>query len=181
MLALRARSAGAIRALAIPLAVLTVVVAAPAAHAAGATVEVFGGWQDLQFSRQSLGNAVAGREGTAIFGADLMLNLSGLGLGASIDKTVSGTAEPWAGSLMAGFITDMLPIRIELLGELGRRGGAFGDVFNSDGATVVGLRPGVSFGLAAVPLRIGASGLVRWNTSGGSPDYGIVGRVGVDL
>ncbi len=164
---------------------MLVAVATPAAaHAASLTVEGYGGWQHLQLSRQSVGSAIGGSEGTGLFGGDLLLDLGGLGLGVALDKTVSGDAQPWAGSIMAGFLPELLGVRLELLGEMGRRARDFGDIFDSPGATFLGLRPGVSFRLAASPLRIGVGGLVRWPTSNGefgSPDYSILGRIGFEF
>lgn len=158
---------------------------APAARADSVTLEAIGGWQNLQPSTTSVGNAIAGREGTGIVGADLLANLGGLGLGVGVDKTVSGSAQPWAGSLMAGFLIDLpLSLRIDALGEIGRRAGVFGDLFHSTGVTFLGLRPGISFLLGPSPVRLGVSGLVRWPTgsgASGSPDYAIVGRIGLDL
>jgi hypothetical protein len=149
-------------------------------------LEGFGGWQDLRLSTQSVGNAVGGREGTAMVGGDVLLDLSGLGLGVLVDKTVSGDfGQPWAGSILAGFLLDLLPsLRLEALGEVGRRGRDFGDIFDSDGQTFLGVRPGVSVRLVPSMLRLGVTGIVRWPTSNGdfgSPDYGIVGKVGIEL
>lgn len=159
--------------------------AAPAARADSLTLEAIGGWQNLQPSSTSVGNAIAGREGTAIVGGDALANLGGLGLGLGVDKTVSGSAQPWAGSLMAGLLIDLpLSLRIDALGEIGRRAGAFGDLFHSSGVAFLGLRPGVSFRLGPSAVRLGVTGLVRWPTgsgASGSPDYGIVGRVGLEL
>ncbi len=159
--------------------------AAPDARADSLTLEAIGGWQNLQPSSTSVGNAIAGREGTAIVGGDVLANLGGLGLGLGVDKTVSGSAQPWAGSLMAGLLIDLpLSLRIDALGEIGRRAGAFGDLFHSTGVTFLGLRPGVSFRLGSSAVRLGVTGLVRWPTgsgASGSPDYGIVGRVGLEL
>ena len=167
------------------LLVLAAVAVAPAARAdISLNVEGFGGWQNLQLSRQSLGNAVGGSEGTAILGGDLLLVLGGLGAGVAVDKTVSGTAQPWAGSLMGGLLFDLPLLRIEALGEIGRRGRDFGNLFDSGGATFVGLRPGVSLHIPASPFRLGVTGLVRWPTSNGdigSPDFGIVGKIGFEL
>jgi hypothetical protein len=163
---------------------LVAVVAAPLARAASLTVEGYGGWQHLELSRQSVGDAIGGSEGTALFGGDLLLDLGGLGLGLAVDKTVSGDAQPWAGSIVAGVLPELLGIRLELLGEVGRRARDFGDIFDSPGATFLGLRPGVSFALAGSPLRLGVTGLVRWPTSNseiGSPDYGFIGRIGFDV
>lgn len=148
-------------------------------------IEGFGGWQNLQLSRGSVGQAISGDEGTAIVGGDLLLRGGLLGVGVLVDKTVNGNAQPWAGSILAGFLIDPLPaLRVELLGELGRRARDFGDLFSSTGSTMLGLRPGVSFRLAAMPIRLGVSGIVRWPWSGGdvgSPDYGFVGRVGFEF
>ncbi len=137
---------------------------------------------NLHPSTTSVGNAIGGREGTAIVGGDVLAGLGGLGLGLAVDKTVSGSARPWAGSVMAGLLIDLpLSLRIDALGEIGRRAHDFDDLLHSSGATFVGLRPGVSFQLGSSPVRLGVTGLARWPTSGGSigsPDYGIVGRVG---
>lgn len=168
------------------LLVLAALVMAPAARAdMSLGVEAFGGWQNLHLSTQSVANAAGGTEGTAILGGDALLNLGGLGAGVALDKTVSGAGQPWAGSIMAGFLYDFpLGLRLEALGEIGRRGRDFGDVFGSSGATFLGLRPGVSFRIPVSPLRLGVTGLVRWPTSNsdiGSPDFGIVGRIGFEL
>jgi hypothetical protein len=171
--------------LSLALVALVAAAAAPARADISLGVEGFAGWQHLHLSTQSLGNAASGSEGTVILGADALLDLSGLGVGIAIDKTASGSAQPWAGSIMGGFLFDLLlGIRIEALGEIGRRGRDFGNVFDSGGAAFLGLRPGVSFRLPVTPLRVGVTGLVRWPTSNGdigSPDFGIVGRVGFEL
>jgi len=165
------------------LAALTVAPAARADISLGA--EAFGAWQNVHLSNQSVGNAVSGTEGTAILGGDVLLDLAGLGVGVAIDKTVSGTAQPWAGSIMAGFLYGFpLGLRLEALGEIGRRGRDFGDVFDSSGATFVGLRPGISVRIPVSPIRLGVTALFRWPTSNGdigSPDFGIVGRIGFEL
>jgi len=153
---------------------------------ASLTVEGLAGWQHLELHNpaQQVANAINGSEGTAILGGDLLLDLGGLGLGVAVDKTVSGTAQPWAGSIVAGFLPDILLFRLELLGEIGRRATDFGDLFASKGSTFLGLRPGLSFRLAALPIRLGVNGIVRWPTSNGdfgSPDFGLVGKVGFEL
>ena len=108
-----------------------------------------------------------------------------LGLGVAVDKTVSGNfGQPWSGSLLAGFIVPVVVVRLEVLGELGRRAADFGDIFSSPGQTFVGIRPGVRFRLVPTPLNIGAAAIIRWNTSNGdfgSPDYGLVARVGFEF
>ncbi len=162
---------------------LGILVSAQAARADSLDIEAIGGWQNLQPSSTSVGNAIAGREGTSIVGGDVLLHLGGLGLGVGADKTMSGSARPWAGSLMAGLLVDLpLSLRVDALGEIGRRAPGFDDLLHSSGATFLGLRPGVSFRLGQSPVRLGLTGLVRWPTSGsfGSPDYGIVGRVGFE-
>jgi len=170
------------------LVALLALVAAPAARATplSLNIEGFGGWQHLELHNpaQQVANAINGSEGTAIVGGDVLLDLTGLGVGVAVDKAVSGNAQPWAGSIMAGFLPDLMLLRLELLGEVGRRARDFGDLFSSNGSTFIGLRPGVSFRLAALPVRLGVTGLVRWPTSNGdigSPDYGIVGKVGFEL
>ncbi len=168
----------------LPLAVLAF--AAPAHAASSVEIDGFAGWQNLRPNASSVANAASGREGTAIVGADILGRIEGFGIGVSVDKTTNGrTGQPWAGSVLAGFLIDPLPsLRLEALGELGRRATMFGDMFTSTGQTFVGVRPGVSFRLLPSPVRIGVEGLVRWNTSGGSfsnPDYGIVGKLGVEF
>ena len=157
-------------------------VASPArAQMPNFTVEAFGGWQNLQLATGSVGNALGGSEGTGIVGADVMAGFGLLGIGAVVDKTVSGGRQPWAGALMAGALIPASVLRVELMGELGRRGSDFGNLFDSGGQTFVGFRPGVSLRMALTPLVVGVSGIVRWQTSGGdfgSPDYGIVARIG---
>jgi hypothetical protein len=168
---------------------LSCLIAAPRARAdvtgSSLTVEALGGWQHLQATRESLAGAVAGDVGTTIFGGDLLAKMGLFGIGLSLDKAVSGDVKPWDGSIMAGVLIDVLPsLRLEALGEIGRRSIEFKDMFGSDGATFVGLRPGVSVRLLPAPIRIGVTGLVRWPTSDsdfGSPDYGIIGRVGFEL
>jgi hypothetical protein len=152
------------------------------------TLEAYGGWQHLNINNAatSVANATTGNEGTAIIGGDVLAKLTLFGIGLTLDKTVSGNGgQPWAGALLAGVVLDLLPsLRIEGLGEAGRLGRDFGDMFGSNGAWFLGLRPGVSFRLLPTPLRFGISGLVRWPTSGGdigSPNYGIVGRIGLEL
>jgi hypothetical protein len=166
---------------------LVALAAAPDARAqlASFTVEGFGGYQNLQLSANSAVNAAKGNEGTGILGADVLAGIAGFGVGAVVDKVVSGNGgQPWAGALLAGVLVPLSVVRIELLGELGRRSGPsgdFGDLFQSGGRTFLGFRPGVSFRLVPTAIVLGVSGDVRWDTSGGdigSPDYAIVARVG---
>ncbi len=176
------------------LAVCTVALAAlasavPARADSSLTIEALGGLQSLRRPQVSqAGAAEFVRDGTGVIGATALARLEGFGLGVGVDKTLnSGGPEPWAGFVMAGFLIDPLPsLRLEALGELGRRGAStFGDIFSSDkGQTFVGLRPGVSFRLLPSPIRIGVTGIVRWPTSGselGNPDFGLVGRVGFEF
>jgi hypothetical protein len=168
-------------------ALLAALAAAPDARAQAGTftVEGFGGYQNLQLSTTSVTNAAKGNEGTGILGVDVLAGVGGLGIGAVVDKVVSGSGgQPWAGALLAGVLVPLTVVRIEILGELGRRASDFGDLFQSPGQTFVGFRPGVSFRFAPTPIVIGASGVVRWPTSGGdfgSPDYAIVARVGFGI
>lgn len=174
------------------IAALLILAAAPAARAADGSrrdgslgVNFLGGWQNLEPSRVGVGDAVAGREGTTILGGDVLARLGNLGLGVAADKTVSGSVQPWSGSLVAGVLVDLpLSLRIDALGEMGRRGAEFNDLFSKGGFTFVGLRPGASVRLASSRMRVGLTGLVRWTTSDGktgSPDYGLLGRVGLEL
>jgi hypothetical protein len=165
------------------LALVAALAAAPAVARAEpwtASLEAFGGWQNLQLSTASVGNALNGDEGTAIVGGDFLAGTGLLGIGALIDKTVSGTAQPWAGSVMLGVLVPLTAVRLEVMGELGQRARDFGDIFGN-GETFVGVRPGISFRFAPTPIIIGVSGVGRWNTSGGSGDYGIVGRIGFGI
>jgi hypothetical protein len=169
-------------------ALLAALTAAPDAQAqlgTSFTVEGFGGYQNLRPSGDSITNAARGNEGTGILGADVLAGIGGFGVGAVVDKVVSGNnGKPWAGALMAGILVPLTVVRLELLGELGRRSGLSGDLdelFKSGGRTFVGVRPGVSFRLAPTAIVLGVSGDVRWDTTGGdvgSPDYAIVARVG---
>jgi hypothetical protein len=167
------------------LAAIACLAAAPSLSRAQAVlVEGYGGYQGLRGI--SVGSATnASHEGTGLLGGDVLLELGGLGLGVAVDKTVSGNfGQPWSGSLIAGFIVPVAVIRLEVLGELGRRAADFGDIFSSPGQTFVGIRPGVRFRLVPTPLNIGAAAIIRWNTSGGdfgSPDYGLVARVGFEF
>jgi hypothetical protein len=149
-----------------------------------ATIEAFGGYQNLD-PKNIGGVGDLSSQGTAIVGGDILAGLGGFGVGAVVDKTVSGRNQPWAGALMAGVLIPLTVVRIELMGELGRRGlNDFGDLFRERGQTFVGFRPGVSFRFAPTPIVIGVSGIARWPTSGGdfgSPDYGIVGRIGFGI
>lgn len=170
-------------------ALVALTVAVPARADSSLTIEALGGIQSFrrpQISQTGVANFV--RDATGLVGGTALARLEGFGLGVGVDKTLnSGGPEPWAGWVMAGFLIDPLPsFRIEALGELGRRGGtSFGDMFSSDkGSTFVGLRPGVSFRLLPSPIRIGVSGVVRWPTSNGefgNPDFGLVGRLGIEL
>ncbi len=167
------------------LATIACLAAAPStSRAQSVLVEGYGGYQGLRgISVSSATNA--SHEGTALVGGDILLEVGGLGLGAAVDKTVSGSfGQPWAGSLLAGFIVPVAIVRLELLGELGRRASDFSDIFNSPGQTFVGVRPGVRFRFVPTPLNIGAEAIIRWPTSHGdfgSPDYGLVARVGFEF
>jgi len=155
---------------------------APVALAADLTLEGFAGWQHLQALPSTLARPVNGK---ATVGGDILEKFSLFGLGLSLDKTVSDSARPWAGSVMLGLLFDLLPnLRLEALGEVGRYGSSFGAMFGSNGQTFLGFRPTVSFRLFPTPVRFGVATLIRWPTSGsnlGSPNYGFVGKVGIEL
>ncbi len=167
------------------------VAATPAARAAdfggdSLTIEGYAGWQNLNINSpaNSIANAVNGNEGTALIGGDILAKISLLGIGLLLDKTTNSSG-PWSGGLLLGVVFDVLPsFRLEGLGEGGRVGSSFGDMFTSSGGWFVGLRPGVSFRLLPTPIRFGVSGLVRWpesNGSLGSANWGIIGRVGFEI
>ena len=159
----------------------------PAARAdTTGTIEGFGGWHNVQVSQTTAGGTTsASGQGTALVGGGAMVRLSGIGIGFTVDKTVSGSYKPWAGAVQLGLLFDPLPsLRLDALGEFGRYGADFGDMFNSNGQWFLGLRPGVSFRLLPSPIRLGIAVPIRWATSGGSfgsPDWGFVGRVGFEF
>lgn len=165
---------------------LVAVAAAPSAHAdTSLTLEGFGGWQNVRRSTTFAGTSHHGYEGTSIAGGDALVDFGGLALGLSVDDAAGGASRPWAGSILGGVVLDVLPsLRLEALGEIGRRATSFHELFVSDGASFVGLRPGVSIRLWPSSVRLGVSGIARWATStpeGRSPTYGIVGRIGIDF
>ena len=171
------------------LAVATLV-ATPVARAADVTgnsftLEGYAGWQSLNVNNGVNGAVNSATENNAVVGGDLLFKASLFGLGLSLDKGLSGDVIPWAGSIMAGLIFDLLPsLRLEALGEVGRYGRDFEGMFNSSGQTFVGLRPGLSFRLLPSPIRLGVTVPVRWRTTGsdfGSPDWGIVGKIGLEF
>ena len=133
----------------------------------------------------SLAGAVNGSEGTAIVGGDLLFKATLFGLGVALDKTVSGSVQPWAGSMMAGLVFNVLPsLRLEALGEVAAEEGTSATCSARRAQTFLGVRPGISFRLLPSPIRFGVSALLRWPSSGGdigSPDYRFVGRVGIEL
>ncbi len=149
------------------------------------TLEGFGGWQNLNVNSGATGAVSSASSSNALVGGDLLFKTSVLGLGVAVDRGIGGDTQAWDGSIMLGLLFDILPsLRLEALGEAGRRGNDVADWFKSAGQTFLGLRPGVSFRLLPTPVRFGVSALIRWPTSGssfGSPDYGFIGRVGVEL
>ena len=90
-------------------AMLAALTAAPDAQAqlgTSFTVEGFGGYQNLRPNLSSATNAARGNEGTGILGADVLAGIGGFGVGAVVDKVVSGNnGQPWAGALMAGLLS----------------------------------------------------------------------------
>lgn len=161
--------------------------AAPARADSSLTVEALGGFQSYRHPATQAGAADFVRDATGLLGGTALARLDGFGFGVGVDKTFnSGGPEPWAGWIMAGALIDPLPsLRVEILGELGRRGGgSFDDIFRSGASTFIGFRPGVSFRLLPSPIRVGISGFSRWPTSNGefgNPDLGLVGRVGIEF
>jgi hypothetical protein len=172
---------------------VTAVLAAPSARAADVTgssftIEGYGGWRSLNVNNGVSGAASSTSESNAVIGGDLLFKGGLFGIGLALDKGLSGSVEPWHGSVLLGLVFDLLPsLRLEALGEIGRRGAEFGDMFNSNGQTFVGLRPGVSFRLLPSPVRLGVAVPVRWITSGtstsdfSSPDWGIIGKIGFEF
>jgi hypothetical protein len=106
-------------------------------------------------------------------GADLLLNLNGLELGAIADVTFGNdTASQTAIGGLAGAAIAVGPAKLDLLAEAG--GHRFGNFTkNPDIVTAsssnewlfyVGLRPGLSFRLGG-PLSLGVWAFVRWDVS----------------
>ena len=162
---------------------------APPARAAdlsgsSVTLEGFIGWQHLNIPAGSSAAASGLNADNAILGGDLLLKSSVFGIGAVVDKSLQSNG-PWDGTVMAGLVFDVLPsLRLEALAEGGRRGLDVSDWFKDSGRWIVGVRPGASFRLMPTPVRFGVTVPIRWQTSGGdvgSPDYGFVGKVGIEL
>jgi hypothetical protein len=153
--------------------------AASAAHAQSVSIEAFGGWQNLRV----VSDLALVNEDTGIVGGDVLGVAGPLALGLLVDRTVR-SGGPWVGAFIGGFVVPVWGVRIEALGEGGRRAAAFGDLFGSAGVTFAGFRPGVTFRVPGTPIFVGASGFARWPVSVGGrdlnkPDYGLVGRCGL--
>jgi hypothetical protein len=169
------------------LIIISGLAAAPTTRADNSViVEGFGGWHDVQVKESTAGGTTsASGGGNAVVGGDLMFRFGWVGIGVVVDKTLGGSVKPWSGAVDLGFLIDPLPsLRLEALGEVGRYGPDFGDIFGSAGGTFLGVRPGVSFRLVPAPIRVGVAVPIRWLTSGGdfgSPDWGFVGKIGFEF
>ncbi len=176
------------------LAVATLV-ASPVARGAdvtgsSVTIEGYAGWQSINVNNGVSGvvNSTVNSGNTssnAVIGGDLLAKFGLFGIGLTLDKGVSGSYQPWSGSIMAGLVFDLLPsLRLEALGDVGRMGADFGNMFDSNGQTFLGVRPGLSFRLLPSPIRFGVTVPVKWRVSGpdtSGPDWGVLGKIGFEF
>lgn len=124
-------------------------------------------------------------------GGTLLLKVSFLELGlAATGVFHRNEVQRYDASALGGLALDPLPfLRVELLGEIGaaslRTGRDLGRAASSPSGwhQFQGIRPGLSVALPFLPFRIGAWGLARWGLPGAtrSPEYGFMGRLGVEF
>lgn len=122
-------------------------------------------------------------------GATMLIRAGFLGVGAAAEGTwAGGSLDHYDASLLAGLVTDLLPVlRFELLGELGAANlHGLGDLRHAaagDMGHFYGVRPGLSAKLPVFPFRVGVWGLARWNMpdAGPGPAYGLLGRIGLEF
>jgi hypothetical protein len=120
---------------------------------------------------------------TGDVGGAVLLKLGPLGLGGAMERSTGhASARLSTRSAMGGLALDVLPfVRLELLGEIGEADLA-GDA--SGPVRFRGARPGLSFRVPVVPLRLGVWGLARWGLPGakpGDPSFGILARAGLEF
>jgi hypothetical protein len=159
------------------LAVAAALIAPAAASAIGVQIEGFYGLErppDTSFSSAVSGAASASdlyKSSLQLAGADVLLNLNGLELGAIIDTTFGdNTASLTAIGGLVGAAISNGTIKLDLLAEAGgHRYGNFAsnpDIVtassSSEWLTYVGLRPGVSFRLGGL-VTLGVWVFVRWD------------------
>ena len=159
-------------------------VAALAADArASVTVSAFAGWQDLRLSPRREVRRDASGDAPSI-GGRIVAKLDLLGLGLALEHR-SGTTQPWASSVLLGALVDVGPVlRLEALAEAGRWGDDVGALLGARGNWLLGFRPGLSVPLGGSAVRLGVSGIVRWNSTRGTfgpPELGSVGWIGLEL
>ena len=164
-------------------AALFLVVTSASEASASVTVSAFAGWSDVRLSTHREVTRDVSGDATSI-GGSILAKLDLLGLGLSLEHR-GGTAQPWASSVLMGGLVDVgRALRLEALAEAGRWGDDVGALFGTRGSWLVGLRPGLSVPLGGSGLRLGLSGIVRWNTSRGAfgpPEVGSVGWIGFQL
>ncbi len=123
-------------------------------------------------------------------GGTLLLRWGGLELGAAGEGDLgSGVARRFDASALGGLATDLAFLRIEVLGEVGAAGlrsardVAAAAAGSSAWTRFYGVRPGLSVGVPALPLRVGVWGLARWGLpgTGPGPAYGMLGRVALQF
>jgi hypothetical protein len=167
-------------------AAAALLVAALASKAsASVTVSAFAGWSDVRLSTAR--EVARGESGDASsIGGSVVAKLNLLGVGLSIEHH-GGTTQPWASSVLMGALVDVgRTLRLEALAEAGRWGDDVGALFGSRGSWLFGVRPGLSvpLRLGGPAVRLGVSGIVRWNTAAGAfgpPEFGSVGWLGLEL
>lgn len=150
------------------------------ARASGLQIEGFYGLERPPST--SFSAAVSGTGGAShlfntslqLAGADVLLNLGGLELGAIIDTTFGNdTASQTALGGLVGLALDAGGAKLDLLAEVGgHRYGNFAshpDIVTSSSSSqwlaYVGLRPGFTFKLGGGPLSLGLWAFVRWDVT----------------
>jgi hypothetical protein len=163
----------------IRVAVLAALIAPGLASALDLHVEGFYGLErppTTSFSAATSGVGTASdlfKSSIQLAGADVLLNLGGLELGAIVDATFgSNTASQTALGALAGLALAPGPVKVDLLAEAGgHRYGNFAknpDIVTTSSSSqwlaYVGLRPGITFKLSG-PLSLGVWGFVRWDVN----------------
>jgi hypothetical protein len=153
---------------------------------------------DAYFGAQNIGNLGVDTARSAspnALGGSALLAIEGFAVGLGIEQGTRSLAfSPSALTVyaLAGFVADALSaVRLELLGEIGKRDLQSLDEISLRNLNVapgretyIGLRPGISTRVPLFPFRLGVSGVARWGLAGGqpgSPTYGLVARMGVEL
>ncbi len=124
------------------------------------------------------------------YGGTVLLTVGALALGAAAEGTYqAGRLQRFNASALGGFAVPLFPVvRLELLGELGAANLHSADDLRAAAGSgswdrFYGLRPGLSVKFPTLPFRFGAWGLARWGLpgSGKGPEYGLLGRLGLEF